>query len=513
MIFLVLPINTKGRDLRIADLHANDACLGDVIKILSESKYNRLIIGGDAVDRDEVKGRETIGDSVAVIELIRKYPDQIFLVRGNHEDMAQNTIRALHELYDILDLEKAEKGIVSELTEDDFKRKARQLVKAGDSDTAKLMSSFLNHCKEANGGGWLLQQYVEEANSDKIIVTTLGQAVKIEFSADSKISMLEAYFNSLPTIITHEGNMDIMPSHVVHAKMPINDEELNRRIAAGDKKLTPEEKDDAIWSREEGDVVGRDSASTLAYCGHTIVMDQGVPCVRVGTSMVNLDAAAYLYSVSIMVDHVTREAFLVGPGVELHQDADDPIREKLEQIRVQVKNYLDFRFCKYKKEMTEKDIFTAREKDTPEKIYTRVKQGLNTINEMIDKLNVFLPSRPNKNLTMMGVLRTAIVEESFDSKTNKTLLALYVADVVRNLKQYVPHTSREKESYDGTIKNLNNLIQLFNEKHPHDKLQPVGSPKPKRVTDVKSTYFAETKDPATQESAPLREMSPRKLNK
>jgi serine/threonine protein phosphatase 1 len=120
--------------------------------------------------------------------------------------------------------------------------------------------------------------------------------------------MVAEYFSSLPYII-HIPGTD--PFNVVHADMPISDQQLQDKIRTGNLTLTADEKLHSMWAREKvkTDVlgVGRDVTSIPTYCGHTI--GEGV---RSTSNHINLDVGAFSIGSVCLVEHQARKCHLLG---------------------------------------------------------------------------------------------------------------------------------------------------------------------------------------------------------
>jgi hypothetical protein len=145
----------------------------------------------------------------------------------------------------------------------------------------------------------------------------------VYYEQDSRVKTIKDFISALPYIIRVTGNA---PFHTVHADMPMDDEELQNRIDKNNYFLSEEEKEYATWAREgkgraknAHNVIkntGRGPASTITYVGHTIVADGLAPVVRNSTNTVNLDVAAYVYGVSLVVDHTAKTCYYLGPNAE-----------------------------------------------------------------------------------------------------------------------------------------------------------------------------------------------------
>ncbi|KTD68207.1 Serine/threonine-protein phosphatase 2 [Legionella steelei] len=120
------------------------------------------------------------------------------------------------------------------------------------------------------------------------------------------LKLVADFYSSLPYIVHVEG---ADPFNVVHADMPITDEDLLERIRNHQFMLSDTEKHHATWAREHVDILGtgRDIHSILTYCGHSI--GEGV---RTKSKHINLDVAAYLMNNVCMVEHQTKQVKILG---------------------------------------------------------------------------------------------------------------------------------------------------------------------------------------------------------
>lgn len=240
---LVLEENTRGEDIVIGDVHGNAPLLEKLIKEnLLANPDNRLFIVGDLVDRGV--------DSPGVVKLINDIneqrkknglPPQIYVTRGNHEEMY---LAAREELRDQNNHSKEE---------------------------------YKNFLK--NGGKWIQKPPKNVSKS----------------AWENTLQQIENTFKNFPYIIHVKGKK---PFNIVHADMPFNDEELQKRIQEG-RGLTDREKEYATWAREEKSHVlikqtGRNQQSTPTFCGHSIIN----PALkykynqRVKTNTIDLDVGA-----------------------------------------------------------------------------------------------------------------------------------------------------------------------------------------------------------------------------
>ncbi len=287
-----LRVNTKGSDYIIADLHGSNGSLTSVINKLNLGANDRLFIAGDLVDRGP--------DSLGVIKTIINSKANLQVIRGNHEEMTLTSILALETIVREIVKEDVDAVITKELIIDKMKHMLDNPV----------IASLKNNISQNNGGMWIVDLFAQELVDGKIDVNEKGEMV---YAHNSDVDLVYNYMSDLPYIINVEGNEDVPPFNVVHADMPINDFELERRVSS-DQMLGPDERIYAIWARKN-DIsipydpeIGRTVMSVLAYCGHRIIGFGDNECVRRDTSMADLDRATYYANIALVANH---KAFMV----------------------------------------------------------------------------------------------------------------------------------------------------------------------------------------------------------
>lgn len=317
-----LPPNVFGKDYIIADLHGNLECYRAVIKMLKPG--DRLFILGDLTDRGP--------ESEEVVDEILKHIEQnatpaIFVIRGNHEDLCLRTIKNMEDIL---------RSITSKWEGTEFE----------DLLDDKISESELieSHVREKNGGKWLLKLYLSEVYGGDIRL----ENGEIKYLDSSQIKTIKEYFESLPYII-HVGGDD--PMNLVHANMPISDTELRRRFNES-LELTPEQIEQAIWAKHKPPTLfinpGRNLNSILTYCGHVIVLHDGVQCVRKDTNTIDADVGCYITNTILLINHTDKTAVYVGnmesnkpKRVEKLKKAGKEINDHLAFIKAQLSNLFD----------------------------------------------------------------------------------------------------------------------------------------------------------------------------
>ena len=86
----------------IGDIHADTISLENILKFIYSSYFPsevNIIFLGDYVDR----GQNDLGVLSMIFSLYKEFPDNIFLMRGNHELYDENTLEPLFEPHDFYD--------------------------------------------------------------------------------------------------------------------------------------------------------------------------------------------------------------------------------------------------------------------------------------------------------------------------------------------------------------------------------------------------------------------------
>ncbi len=270
-----LPENTVGCDYVMGDIHGASTLFRNIISILTPS--DRLFIVGDLFDR----GENSLDIFHALMEMKRRRR-WVYAVRGNHEDLFLKA----HEF---------------------FRQKNRLLC-------SSAISFF------RNGGVWIFKdpnlQCVAKIigeTSDESMLDQLIDAISNDPSVlVDEYDRIAAFLRTLPFIIL-VGNLSSVAEKrraffVCHADMPISDREVYFRIFENnDPFLSEKEQYYVMWAREYGGKIPirtdhRTIYSVMAYVGHSIYAEK-INSVRGLTNTVNLDAGAYCYGVSVVVNH------------------------------------------------------------------------------------------------------------------------------------------------------------------------------------------------------------------
>lgn len=314
----VLSANAHGKDYVVGDIHGN---IDEFIKALKELKENdRLFSLGDLTDR----GKDSPGVIKEIIEVNKKSPGKIQVIRGNHENMVLATIRAYEELA-VRFADKSKVGAYqwSKFTDwmvgvsEEYKKMETNYF---DDATKRIVSMHF-----INGGMWLAELFVNELVMGRI---TINAENKIEYSSDSQVKMINDFMQQLPYIIHVKGGAASLPFNTVHADMAIDDQRLDNLIASIDEtsaapktKLTDQEKEDITWLRKLDIATNKNKyrtvASVLTFVGHNILYrNMELPEHHHSTNTIGLDVGCY-DSKTILVYNATDHTYsYLGSGVK-----------------------------------------------------------------------------------------------------------------------------------------------------------------------------------------------------
>lgn len=285
-----VPENLEGHDKIIGDIHGNLSCLQSAIGTLKID--DRLFIVGDLVD----KGTNNLG----VINEVIKHKNQLFVVRGNHEELCLQTLIALE--YMAPDLRSTTNNF-NELV-NIFKNLFATLP-----PNSPHKKNIRWHLK--NGGEWIIKLFLQEIMSSRILVQRSG----VNYTKDSGIFTIKSYIQSLPYIIKVGGKN---PFCIVHADMPLDDNALAYRVMFSGF-LSQDEKDYAQWARVPGtqsqiqiSPKGREPWSVAAFTGHNNVDKPQGQAYRAETNTFNLDIGAPKKNYVLIVDFTNKTYEIVG---------------------------------------------------------------------------------------------------------------------------------------------------------------------------------------------------------
>ncbi|KTD63526.1 diadenosine tetraphosphatase [Legionella santicrucis] len=315
--------NTVGSDIIIGDVHGNANCFKQDLESLS--KTDRLFIVGDLTDRGH--------NSREVMRQILKHKEQVFSIRGNHEDLCLATINSLERL-----TQEKSSFIFNDT------HPLRDYIKSGEKSVRKLVlllkslddSYAYEHEYKAlgttliNGGRWMIQLFLSELENKSIQC----QGGTIQYQESSEIKSIKTFMEHLPYIIHVKGKK---PFNIVHADMPFEDVELYKRIANNNMTLTNREKSYTTWARQDDPKLElkirtkkRHKESIPSYVGHTPIVkeEEYVPIVRYDSNTVNLDVGTYASNVSLAVNHTKGCSEYIGKKGKLNES----MLEKQEEL-------------------------------------------------------------------------------------------------------------------------------------------------------------------------------------
>ena len=295
--------NTKGNDYVIGDVHGCDSLLQQ-IKL---EPNDRLFIVGDLIDRGP--------NSLNVINIVKNNPAML-TVRGNHEDMCLKAISQFSKRLIPLNKQSISTDLILTLQaatdytainsclENPQFEHALWRITLGDIHLTNYV---------ANGGMWLILLILKEIKEDKIRFINEANIddddSNLIFEKTSQVKMIRDYIQSLPYIISVNGNDSAPPFHIVHADMLLDDESLKKRMQ-DNPYLQQDEIQYITWART---IIpdpltplikptGRHFKSERVYCGHSIVT-HGAQSVRPTTNTVNLDGGAYFNNAFLFLNH------------------------------------------------------------------------------------------------------------------------------------------------------------------------------------------------------------------
>lgn len=308
-----LPRNTEGNDFIIGDVHGCNAGLRAVINALKDN--DRLFIVGDLFDR----GPDSIDVFNAIQQGLMSGKD-IYVTRGNHEEMFLHMMRALNDFKDNPFYEENEKSKIA-------------------------ICDFLQ-----NGGNWVFLNENDrclfgQVRFDKNSFANFDYVSEfLERPLRTELSSIELYLSLLPYIILVGDIDDKINSFIVcHADMSISDAILNHRLTEKNpylkgESLTPtdlkmaSELTHLVWGRPDRRTItnpyyllpstDRNEESLIVYCGHSIICDYpsyNTRAVRPETNHINLDGGAFLYSslqLFLRMNHTTKEIDFIGNTLE-----------------------------------------------------------------------------------------------------------------------------------------------------------------------------------------------------
>jgi hypothetical protein len=260
---LCLPANVKGKDYAIGDVHGE----GGITKIIKElTEHDRLFLVGDLVDN-----RNPQGDDQSA-EILKYIMDHIEKRRQKGQDPQVYVTKGNHEAAFSAAMKKRNKIFVSPET-------ARLTIQ---QKVAAYKASTQYTTLNTYGGVRWTAKYDQLDEKGQFVYN------------DNELCKAAEFCEKLPTVIHVRGNEKTPPFLIVHADMPISDEELLQLSESKNFYLSENDQYHAFSARatEKGWPLKkgiRTSNSILVICGHTPFGG-----LRKDTNSVNVDVLTFL---------------------------------------------------------------------------------------------------------------------------------------------------------------------------------------------------------------------------
>lgn len=392
-----LEENLRGKDFIIGDVHGSDAFTAVVNRLKPE---DRLFIVGDLFDRGS--------KNIEVFHLIKKHQDQIYVSKGNHEQMLLDAM--------------AEMDAMAKM----------------DSTNTTKMTADSSQLFFANGGKWI-------AKSKQVHMGNFHTCEKID-----GIHEIRAYVETLPYAIRvgNEKNAFI----VCHANMPVDDERLSEMIKQ-DLDFSPSEKKNMIWARENEFFSKRTPMSDLVYCGHNSIesLEGAEQAVRKTQNHINLDVGACYCSAFVLVNHTDKITEIIDTEIikaEIDEDSspDEELivqREILSSVVSKVNEHILDTLDKCKSAQELDTWFKRRLEGIP--AYEQPKMYLNMMKHAIESNAIEWTQDIKKDLI-----------DILESSTETHLLKLVARSDVSAIELLCPCDEALQEGIEETKQSLHN---------------------------------------------------------
>jgi hypothetical protein len=310
---LFLEANTLGgNDYIIADLHGQVDVLRAQLEKMTPN--DRLVCAGDYTDRGP--------DSKGVIETILAYqknhPNRLFVIWGNHELLAWDTLNALPTFSDeLMNIPYSENGDELEIWCQNFKKKYwGKEIDVQHAEAHRNALDIIFHLQL--GGFWLLDLFHHDLHNKNIKITK----EEVTLQPGSFLSRYANFLTKLPHAISVSGQH---PYIVVHADLPFSDqmlvsmreqprkllnEEINyiQNARFRPSNPTPEMINSTIFILSPHP---RSAESVMIYAGHSVTIHGHTPIIRLETNTLNLDVGSYLTGIGLVVNHTETHCKLV----------------------------------------------------------------------------------------------------------------------------------------------------------------------------------------------------------
>jgi hypothetical protein len=330
----ILEENKHGEDYIIGDLHGS---LAELEKILADLKpEDRLIIVGDLADRGP--DSQKIFEKIKMINqqrLAAGLQSQIYVVKGNHEDLLLKYYKMKKQLLDFLTPELAmeyqriglaiqdisiaienleekfddeESDIDEDALETEIASKQIQLQKEG----RKLTALYATVTNRNSGDSTQLDSYLNQYQKaeEHVKNRNIGGDWIHELSMmnPEKLNEIAVMCEAMPTIILVKG---ADPFVAVHASLRITYDELRQRMRSNNLTLSDEEDYYTIWARAKNSPVPIQEKiamlwEPMVYCGHMILGG-----LRPLTHHANLDVGTYNTGLVCRVAHKAKKCEII----------------------------------------------------------------------------------------------------------------------------------------------------------------------------------------------------------
>jgi GTP:adenosylcobinamide-phosphate guanylyltransferase len=262
----------------------------------------------------------------------------IFAVKGQVADPAAALKEALKQILTSVGLQHGP------LEERQVKKVAEAFLGRAPIDTDEPLLQAIQKLRlhKHNKGSWLTKAFIDDLRNQKITIrpaTDDSSQWALARKKDSAIRQIDRYMSDLPVIRLVSGRK---PFIVVHADMPLSDQELLSRAQEGeDLNLTESQFKRAIWWRaedkEQPDPV-REASSILVITGHSIIRSAPNKAVRQDRNTVNLDVAAHAMNTFLVLNVTTREAKFSNPDQLQKLDTKD--QGRLEEVAARINSQM-----------------------------------------------------------------------------------------------------------------------------------------------------------------------------
>lgn len=268
------------------------------------------------------------------------------------------------------------------------------------------------HITRGNHEDMLVNFYgVKDDPSHPIYQNFMGNGGEWATQINEKtLQKIVSFVSELPYITHGEG---LKPFNIVHADMPFNDKELQKRIKDKNFNLTSEEKNYATWARIEGTTPIKDTQRTredaVTYCGHSIGGG-----VRQNTNHVNLDIGTYYQNLVAVVAHHQSTCELIGD----HKLEEEKFEngKSIKSIQQEIASQLSF---------NHQNVLNNLVKKVLEDKSLNAEDKAEQIDDILTEISGYhyrKPSRPLKDCQAAYLNNLKAISSLLDSSTRTALL-------------------------------------------------------------------------------------------